>query len=138
MSYYSDLDNDLGAAEEAEEHYREHEQEQRRKKKSFDAAVAAEVKRQIAKLVEQISPAIEGAKREQTVTFIRASVGTGKSCASRGKTMNVKCANCGHTFAARVADIKRGWGKHCSKRCKASKQEKETGQYARYLENQEW
>ena len=30
---------------------------------------------------------------------------------------------------ARTADRKRGWGRFCSKRCKAMKQEKDTGQY---------
>ena len=34
----------------------------------------------------------------------------------------VKCAKCAKTFSARTADIKRGWGKFCSKSCKAKKQ----------------
>ena len=36
----------------------------------------------------------------------------------------VKCANreCGAMFLARTADVKRGWGKFCSKSCKAKKQ----------------
>ena len=37
----------------------------------------------------------------------------------RGATVEVKC-NCGTMFTARVADRKRGWGKFCSKSCKAS------------------
>lgn len=33
-----------------------------------------------------------------------------------------KCGSCGITFQARTADVKRGWGKFCSKSCKAKKQ----------------
>lgn len=40
----------------------------------------------------------------------------------RGKTVEVKCACCKETFIVRVADRKRGWGKFCSKSCKAIKQ----------------
>lgn len=40
-----------------------------------------------------------------------------------------KCAWCKGPFLARAADVKRGWGKFCSKSCKASRQEKRTGQY---------
>lgn len=41
-----------------------------------------------------------------------------------------KCAQCKEEFQARAADVKRGWGKFCSKSCKAIKQENRTGQYA--------
>jgi len=41
----------------------------------------------------------------------------------RGKTIEVKCKNCNELFTARVADRKRGWGKFCSKSCKAKKQD---------------
>lgn len=51
----------------------------------------------------------------------------------RGAKVKVKCANCDEEFLAKVADRKRGWGRFCSKSCKASKQEKKTGQNARYL-----
>ena len=34
----------------------------------------------------------------------------------------VDCGYCRKIFLAREADIKRGWGKFCSKSCKASKQ----------------
>ena len=34
----------------------------------------------------------------------------------------VKCATCKTEFQARTADVKRGWGKFCSKSCKAKKQ----------------
>lgn len=46
--------------------------------------------------------------------------------------VDVKCKNCGEPFQARVADRKRGWGKFCSKSCKASEQEKRTRQYHDY------
>lgn len=39
----------------------------------------------------------------------------------------VKCKNCSSEFEARIADIKRGWGKFCSKSCKAKKQTQLTG-----------
>lgn len=45
----------------------------------------------------------------------------------RGETVVVKCQRCGDPFAARVADRKRGWGKFCSKSCKAIKQTQRTG-----------
>lgn len=44
--------------------------------------------------------------------------------------VEVKCKNCRKPFLAREVDRKRGWGKFCSKSCKAAKQEKRTGQYA--------
>ena len=34
----------------------------------------------------------------------------------------VKCGKCKKEFQARTADVKRGWGKFCSKSCKAKKQ----------------
>jgi endogenous inhibitor of DNA gyrase (YacG/DUF329 family) len=37
-------------------------------------------------------------------------------------TVEVKCQRCGQQFKARVADRARGWGKFCSKSCKAIKQ----------------
>jgi len=40
----------------------------------------------------------------------------------RGATVVVQCGRCKEPFTARVADRKRGWGKFCSKRCKAIKQ----------------
>ena len=40
----------------------------------------------------------------------------------RGATITVKCQRCGEYFTAHVADRKRGWGRFCSKRCKAIKQ----------------
>ena len=40
-----------------------------------------------------------------------------------------KCQWCKGPFLARAVDVKRGWGKFCSKSCKASRQEKRTGQY---------
>lgn len=42
-------------------------------------------------------------------------------------TVTVKCKCCKQPFEARVADRKRGWGKFCSKSCKAVKQTQNTG-----------
>lgn len=42
----------------------------------------------------------------------------------RGKTTKRFCPVCGKEFHPRTADIKRGWGKFCSKRCKAIHQSK--------------
>ncbi len=44
-----------------------------------------------------------------------------------------KCQCCGKPMMVREADVKRGWGKFCSKSCKASKQEQRTGQYRQML-----
>jgi len=41
-----------------------------------------------------------------------------------------KCKYCHDLFPARVADVKRGWAKFCSKSCKAKEQERRTGQYS--------
>lgn len=34
----------------------------------------------------------------------------------------VKCAKCKKPFQARTADVNRGWGKFCSKSCRAQRQ----------------
>jgi hypothetical protein len=39
----------------------------------------------------------------------------------------VKCKKCTVEFQARAVDIKRGWGKFCSKSCKANVQARKTG-----------
>ncbi len=54
--------------------------------------------------------------------------------------VDVTCANkrCKAPFKARVADRKRGWGKFCSKGCKASEQEARTGQHAAFKDRQDW
>lgn len=49
------------------------------------------------------------------------------------KMIRRKCACCKTEFSAREADVRRGWGRFCSKSCKAKKQEARTGQYADYL-----
>jgi len=43
------------------------------------------------------------------------------------KTVQVKCQRCGVEFTARTADRARGWGKFCSKSCKAIRQTQKTG-----------
>ena len=40
--------------------------------------------------------------------------------AVRGSKVNKVC-KCGKNFEARLADVKRGWGKYCSKSCKAKR-----------------
>lgn len=45
----------------------------------------------------------------------------------------VSCKCCKTNFQARTVDVKRGWGKFCSKSCKAKTQEKRTGQYANLI-----
>jgi hypothetical protein len=47
--------------------------------------------------------------------------------------VKVKCQRCRAEFEARVADRKRGWGKFCSKSCKAVKQEKRTHAFANFM-----
>jgi hypothetical protein len=42
------------------------------------------------------------------------------------------CKWCKKPFQARAADVNRGWAKFCSKSCKASEQEKRTGQHRAY------
>lgn len=49
---------------------------------------------------------------------------------SNPKMVEVKCQCCKTPFMARVADRKRGWGKFCSKSCKAIKQTQKTGRGA--------
>ena len=46
------------------------------------------------------------------------------------------CKWCKCQFLARSADVKRGWALYCSKSCKASHQEKRTGQHANYMYQQ--
>lgn len=58
---------------------------------------------------------------------------TPTSSVPRGAKCERKCKCCGLPFIARVADVKRGWAKFCSKSCKAIRQEQRTGQYARHL-----
>ena len=43
------------------------------------------------------------------------------------------CLCCERQFTARQADVNRGWARFCSKRCKAIKQEQQTGQHAAFL-----
>lgn len=38
---------------------------------------------------------------------------------SRGKKVERQCRRCGMLMQVREADVRRGWGKYCSKSCKA-------------------
>jgi hypothetical protein len=42
-------------------------------------------------------------------------------------TIDKHCACCGKPMKVRLADHKRGWGKYCSKSCKAIRQTQATG-----------
>ena len=42
-----------------------------------------------------------------------------KAATKRGRTIEKKCLVCKDEFFPRVADVERGWGKYCSKSCKA-------------------
>lgn len=54
-------------------------------------------------------------------------------------TVIVPCKCCKQPFVARVADRKRGWGRYCSKSCKAIKQTQCTGRGApRHDERSDW
>ena len=37
----------------------------------------------------------------------------------RGKKVTISCKHCKTKKVVRFADVKRGWGLYCSKRCKA-------------------
>lgn len=50
------------------------------------------------------------------------------------RMIDKKCECCGIEIRVRAADVKRGWGKFCSKSCKAKVQEKRNGQHAAYLQ----
>lgn len=54
----------------------------------------------------------------------------------RGAKVEVVCARkgCCVKFMARVDDRKRGWGRFCSKSCKAAEQEGRTHQHAYHFE----
>jgi hypothetical protein len=56
----------------------------------------------------------------------------------KGKMQTTTCKCCKSKFEARVADIKRGWGKYCSKSCKAKKQESNTGQFKNFQNRLSW
>lgn len=100
MGYYSDLDDDLGAAEEAERDLREREFERRSEAAARKRLIKNEVDKQLKKL----------------------GVTTEKKKETGGAKIEVSCLCCGNKFTARVADRKRGWAKFCSKSCKAIKQ----------------
>lgn len=48
-----------------------------------------------------------------------------------------KCENCGCTHKVRKSDLKRGWGKTCSKSCAASiKAKKPNSNYKKFMNRQ--
>jgi hypothetical protein len=48
-------------------------------------------------------------------------------------TKEIKCLICGNPKTVRISDVKRGWGKTCSKSCAATMSNKKTGNYKRYM-----
>lgn len=65
----------------------------------------------------------------QAISHPNSSKRTKAARQPQPKMVTCHCEWCKEPFEARAADRKRGWGKFCSKSCKASKQEKRTGQY---------
>lgn len=47
--------------------------------------------------------------------------------------INKNCEWCKTDIIVRLADHKRGWGRFCSKSCKAKSQEKKNGQHSAFL-----
>ena len=115
MSYYTDLDNDLGMIEQADEDHREYEYQRRQKQSAFNRAVKAEVARQLK---------AAGVGVKSTAVHATATKTIVESTVIRGMRTSVNCKCCGVKFEARVADVKRGWGKYCSKSCKAKRQQR--------------
>ena len=101
MSYYSDLDDDLGSALEAERDCREYERERKWKQDNFNSKVKAEVTRQL---------------KSSTLNIVKQ--GIENRFPPRGETQTMKC-HCGNLYEARKADLKRGWALSCSKSCAA-------------------
>ena len=99
MSYYSDLDDDLGSYEEAERDLEEIRENERWKESIFNAKVKAEVKKQI---------------KNTTPNFLKSTLEN--RFPPRGKTQTMKC-HCKNLYEARTADLKRGWAMSCSKSC---------------------
>ena len=105
MSYYSDLDDDLGACEEVERDLREIRESKRWEESIFDAKVKSEVKKQL---------------KNSTQNLIKATLKN--RFYSGGATKPMKC-HCGNVYEARKADLKRGWAMSCSKSCAAARRE---------------
>lgn len=51
--------------------------------------------------------------------------------------VDCKCEWCRKPMQVRAADRKRGWGRYCSKQCKAKHQESRTGQNRAYQDRQQ-
>ncbi len=49
------------------------------------------------------------------------------------KMVDTPCKWCGCNMSVRAADVARGWGRFCSKSCKAKNQEKKNGQYKAFM-----
>lgn len=117
MSYYTDLDEDRGMEEMAIRDMREWERERKAKRAYEDSRVKREVERQLKSY---------GITKPVKSRVFNNGKEVKSSSSIRGAKQSVTCASfgCSVEFEARVSDIKRGWGKFCSKRCKAITQER--------------
>lgn len=72
------------------------------------------------------------------MTIFDSAKAAARQATSRGSKVEVRCAapGCRTLFMARKADRARGWGRFCSKTCKAAEQEGRTGQFAHYMDGQ--
>ena len=103
MSYYSDLDDDLGSYEEAERDLKEIRENKRGEDFIFNEKVKAEVARQL---------------KNTTPSIVKSTLKN--RFYSVGITQTMKC-HCGNLYEARTADLKRGWALSCSKSCAATR-----------------
>ena len=107
MGYYADLDDDRGMDAEIDEVERERDFYAEQKRKSEQSRIDAAVRMALAAHgIIQSVPTPPAKKKRQSGLV--------------GQLVEVKCKRCRNKFQARVADRKRGWGKFCSKSCKAS------------------
>ena len=109
-SYYTDLDEDLGWDEIVAEDMREREFYERRKQQSEDARIRQEVKKQLK---------AHGITQPVKSRVFKNGKEIANKTSVRGAKVEVSCKCCRSKFLARVADVNRGWGKFCSKSCKA-------------------
>jgi len=80
-------------------------------------------------LIYQHGKAAAAAKPAASVAPAPAPAAAPTKHVPQPRMVDRKCNWCKGSFQARAADVARGWGKFCSKSCKASRQEKSTGQY---------
>lgn len=52
--------------------------------------------------------------------------------------IKVNCDVCKNEFMAKVADRKRGWARCCSKSCAATKSNKKTGKFKKFIKSKNY